>query len=180
MNFVFPNGRPVRSCLRKALYSSSATPSARNPAQSSTIFSNGGQPQAHPHIPRYGPRTIPGIFSWVGRQLCREWIQFNISLCYQQIMLIHHLRCKAPLPQMAPPVLSKIYMPDITSMPFPDRPSKSFSKMRNGDTMNMIGHEAVGPDGNITPRTPLSHKPYVHRVIILAEKGLVSAVPSLS
>ena len=40
--------------------------------------------------------------------------------------------------------------------------------------------EAGGPNGDLTPRTPLTHKSYVHRIVILAEKGLLSAVSSLS
>jgi hypothetical protein len=46
--------------------------------------------------------------------------------------------------------------------------------------MNMIGHKAVGPDGNLTPRIPLRHKSYVHRIVVLAEKGLLPAVSSSS
>jgi len=127
-----------------------------------------------------GRRTTPGIFSWACRQLCSDWTQFNISPSRQQIMLIHHIRGKAPLPQMASPVLSEIYMPGITSMGFPDCPSKAFFRIRNGNKLNMVGHEAVGPNCNNTLGTPLNHKLYVDLIILLAEKGLLSAVSSLN
>ena len=38
-----------------------------------------------------GCRTTLWIFSWICRQLCPDWIQFNISRGCQQILFIHHI-----------------------------------------------------------------------------------------
>jgi len=39
---------------------------------------------------------------------------------------------------MTSPILSKIYVPSIPPMGFPDRPPKAFLRIRNGDKMNML------------------------------------------
>jgi hypothetical protein len=63
-------------------------PTRKKFAQSSTIFSNGVNHKRIITCRNMGARTTPGIFSWVGRQLFSDRIQFNISRCCQQIIML--------------------------------------------------------------------------------------------
>ena len=56
--------------------------------------------------------------------------------------------------------------------------SSDFARLASGAFYAAIAL-ATSYEINLTPRTPLSHKSYVHRIVVLAEKGLLSAVSSL-
>ena len=50
---------------------------------------------------------------------------------------------------------------------------------RDGNQMNVIGHQAISPNLHATSTAPLGHEPDVGPVIILAEKRLLTPVAPL-
>jgi len=52
-------------------------------------------------------------------------------------------------------------------------------RLRHGDQMNVIGHQAIGPDRNPTLSTPLDHQLDIGRVVLVEEKRLLPTIPTL-
>ena len=55
---------------------------------------------------------------------------------------------------------------------------QTFRVGRHGDEMHMIRHQAPGPDVDLVGLAPLGHQFDVGEVIIVAEKGLLTAIAS--
>jgi len=102
--------------------------------------------------------TTPSVILGVLHQFCRNRIHFDISSCCQQVFLIHGKRSKSFLPQMSSPVFTKIDPPGITTMSFADSTGESLFAVRHGDKMNMIRHQAPGPDLDMILAAPLRHQ----------------------
>ena len=83
------------------------------------------------------------------------------------------------LPQMPPPVFTKVNLPGIASMCFTNRPTKTILGLWDCNKMNMVWHEAVCPDCNIVLGTPFSHEFYVELIVVFAEKSLLPTVSTL-
>jgi hypothetical protein len=60
-----------------------------------------------------------------------------------------------------------------------DRLSQSVGRVRNGDEVDMGGHQAVGPDLDLVDTAPLRHELEVRSVILIAKKSLLAAVSPL-
>lgn len=58
-------------------------------------------------------------------------------------------------------------------------PAQSILRGRNGDQVDVIGHQAVGPD--LDPALParLGHQVEIRDVVLVAEKRLLPTVPPL-
>jgi len=59
---------------------------------------------------------------------------------------------------MSSPVFTKIDPPGITTMSFADSTGESLFAVRHGDKMNMIRHQAPGPDLDMILAAPLRHQ----------------------
>lgn len=84
------------------------------------------------------------------------------------------------MPEMPPPSLTKIDPTGVTPMGFPDRPPQALLGFRNHDQMDVIRHQAVGPDLHGPAGAPFRHQMDVCPIIFSTEKGLLPAIPPLS
>ena len=64
-------------------------------------------------------------------------------------------------------------------MCFPDRLPQSIFGFWNSNQMDMIRHQAVRPDCDMTPLAPLGHQGQVGLVVFVIEEGLHSSIPTL-
>jgi hypothetical protein len=62
---------------------------------------------------------------------------------------------------------------------FPDRLPQAIFGFRNSNQMDMIRHQAIRPDRDVTPAAPLGHQGQVGPVIFVMEEGLHSSIPAL-
>ena len=58
-------------------------------------------------------------------------------------------------------------------------PPQAVLRLRHGNQMNVIGHQAIGPDRNATLFTPLRHQFHIGRVGLVTEKRLLPTIPAL-
>ena len=64
-------------------------------------------------------------------------------------------------------------------MSLADRSPQAIRRLRNRDQMNVIGHEAIRPNGNSTFLAPIGHQLHISRIVFLAEKGLLPTISTL-
>ena len=83
------------------------------------------------------------------------------------------------LPQVPSPTLAEVHTPRVASVCFSDAPSEAILRIGHGDQMDVVGHQAVGPDFDAASPAPLGHKSEIRPVVVLAEEGLLSAISPL-
>ena len=80
---------------------------------------------------------------------------------------------------MPSPFLAKIDMSRITAMRLSHCVAEAVGLHRNGNEMNVIGHEAIGPNINFAAPAGIAHQGNIFSIIIVAEKSLHAAVSPL-
>lgn len=85
----------------------------------------------------------------------------------------------APAIGVTTPLFSKINPAGVAVVCFTNCAGKSFFRLRYGNQVNMIGHQALCPDFYIKFSTLLRHKFQIGLIVIVTEKGLLTAVAPL-
>src|SRR5512136_2678491 len=80
---------------------------------------------------------------------------------------------------MTTPILPEIYHAAVSPVRFTDPPSESVFTFRYGNEMHMIRHEAVSPDFHSVLPAPLCHDVDVLIVVVVAEEGWQTPIPTL-
>src|SRR5262245_12362441 len=80
---------------------------------------------------------------------------------------------------MPPPSLPEVDHAGVTAMHLADCPSQSDGRVRNGDQMDMVRHQAVCPNLDLVGAAPLRHELQVTLVILITKKCLLPAVSPL-
>src|SRR3974390_2990133 len=108
-----------------------------------------------------------------------QWIQFDIACSRQKVRLVHDKGSKPPLPQIPAPFLAEIDPPRVTPVRLADRSSQPLLRRRNGNQMDMIGHEAITPYFHPLVTAPISHQFQIRRVISVVKEGRLATVSPL-
>jgi len=95
------------------------------------------------------------------------------------MIFTHRIGRKPLLPEMPPPFLAKIDMSRITTMSLSHCLTEAVGLHRNGNEMNVIGHETIRPNINFTTPAGIGHQGDIFSIIIVAEKGLHTAISPL-
>ena len=106
-------------------------------------------------------------------------VKLNIPRRGEQIRLIEHERSKPPLPEVATPALPEVDHPRVSPMCFTNCPPQNVGRLWNRDQVDMIGHQAVGPEVDLLGPAELSHQIHVALVILVAEARLLPTASPL-
>ncbi len=77
----------------------------------------------------------------------------------QQMKLIPWKGGELALPQMPPPLLPEVDAAAVAPVRFADRRGQPFLRLRHGNQMDMIRHQAVGPDRHTVVANQLVRRP---------------------
>jgi hypothetical protein len=80
---------------------------------------------------------------------------------------------------MASPFLSNVDRARITPVRLAYRPAKAVCGFRNGNQVDMGGHQAVRPYGHTALITPFGHTLGILLGVIIAKEGILPAVAAL-
>lgn len=108
-----------------------------------------------------------------------ERIELDITDGVLQISLVHDTRIKSSLPKMPLPSLAKIDCASVVSVGFPDGCTQAIFGIWHRDEMDMIWHQAIGPDIDSVASSRCRHKINIVRVVFFTKKSALPAVASL-
>lgn len=153
------------------------------PEESPPVFHH-GQKRSDLDQPVIEPGQVsggaaPGIVLGTSDQAGPNGIPFDVARGRKEIVIIENERGETPLPQVPAPLLAEVDASRVASMGLANGPAQSILRGRNGDEVDVIGHEAVGPDLNPAFAAPLGHQLQIGDVVLLAEKRLLPTVPPL-
>jgi hypothetical protein len=80
---------------------------------------------------------------------------------------------------MSPPPLTKIDLPRVTPVRFPDGSPQSIGRLRDGDQVDVVGHQAISPNLHPVLPAPLTHQLQVRSVVLQAKKRLLPTISPL-
>ena len=80
---------------------------------------------------------------------------------------------------MTAPLFTKIDSTGIAPMHLADGQRQAFLGMRNGDQVDMIRHQAPCQDINLALLAPFGHQDEISKVVVVAEKCLLTTVSTL-
>ena len=106
-------------------------------------------------------------------------IEFHISRGGQHVALVEYERGEAPLPEVPTPAFAKVNHTGISAMCLADSASQPIGRLRDRDQVDVIGHEAIGPDLDLVSTAPLPHQLQVAAVVLVTEERLLSTVSPL-
>jgi hypothetical protein len=123
--------------------------------------------------------ATPRILARIANQVRGDRVHFNVPRRCQEIAIIHGKGSKSFLPQMPPPLFTEIDAPGVPPMCLANGTSKPLRVGGHGNEVNMVRHQAPGPDGDVIGTAPLRHQIDIGEVIVVAKKGLLTAIPPL-
>src|SRR5712671_274997 len=91
-------------------------------------------------------RTGPLVILSLSYDARSNGISFHIPHCVPKMPFIQNGGLESPLPQMAGFGMSEIEINPIAAMNTLKRTAQGILPFRNDDEMNMIVHQAIGPD----------------------------------
>ncbi len=94
-------------------------------------------------------------------------IEFHIANSCQQMFLVKHRRMKTLLPKMSTPFKALIYGSRITPVSFAEKIYKASFVVRHHHEMDVIRHQTVSPDIDVSPVTSLMDKPEIKPEILV-------------
>jgi hypothetical protein len=80
---------------------------------------------------------------------------------------------------MATPSLAKIDSPRVAPMGFANCPTKSVLGSRDGQQMNVVRRETLGPNPDPFFAAPVGHQIEINGIVVRVEKRLLPAVTAL-
>ena len=86
---------------------------------------------------------------------------------------------KTLLPQVAAPVLAEIDVPGVAPVGLGERRPEAVFVRRHEHQMDVIGHQAIGPDFRPRLSAALGEERKIAPVVVVAEKGFLAAVAAL-
>ena len=121
------------------------------------------------------PKIILGSLRYTGAHR----VQLYITRRRQQMALIHRERGKPTLPQMPPPAFAKIDAPCIAPVRLAYGLPEGRLGFGNGDQVDVIGHQAIGPYRHAIMGAPFGHQVLVGPVILITEETVLTPVAPL-
>ena len=124
---------------------------------------------------RARPRPVPRPL----RQSGATRVEFDIAGRCHQVRLIHRRRGETALPQIARPALAQIDPPGIAPVRLGQRRPQAVDVIGHKDQVNMVGHQAIGPDRDAGLATAFGQQGLVGGIVVVGEKGGLPAVAPL-
>ncbi len=106
-------------------------------------------------------------------------VERDIAQRADQMRLVHRHRAEAALPQMAGHAHPGIDVAGIVAVHVAEGAAETFLIARHGDDVNVVGHQAVGPDLDPCPSCRIRQQVEVQFVVAILEEGLLAAVAAL-
>jgi len=126
------------------------------------------------------PCAAPSPFLRLLHELRTDRIHLDVSSTCQRIGFIKGTRRETALPKVAAPLLTKVDHPGISAVRLANRPPQSNGSFRDSHKMNVIRHQAVGPNLNTALRAVFGHQLKIGPIIVIFEEGALTTVPTLS
>jgi len=124
---------------------------------------------------RAAPRMILGF----RYQACTHGVELDVPRGSQGVSLLHREGGESSLPEMAAPAFPQIDGGGVFLMRFADCPAQSFCRIRHGDQMNVIGHEAIRPDVDVEAVARFGQQREIEQVVVWFEERELPAVAAL-
>jgi len=125
------------------------------------------------------PGAAVGIAVRLAYDLRPHRIEFDVSGGGQEVFVVHHKRSETALPEMPPPAFAEVDVARVTPVCLADPPPQPVLVLGHGDQVNVVGHQAVSPDGHSALFTPLRHQIDVRLIVLLREERLLPPIPPL-
>jgi hypothetical protein len=107
-------------------------------------------------------------------------VELDITSGSEQVSLIEHERGEPALPEVPPPALAEVDRARVAPVRLADGlPQLSFG-MRSRDQVDMIQHQAIGPDLDPLRTAKRGRTFEVRGIVLLAEKRLLATIAALN
>ena len=132
-----------------------------------------------------GPRedaaggAAPAPILGPGHETRPHGVEVDVAGGLAEVGVLHGIRGKAPLPEVAAPAPAEIDAARVVAVGFADGEAQGLLALGHGDEVDVVGHEAPAPDPNAMALAMLGEQLDVGHVVALAEKGLLAAVAAL-
>jgi len=126
------------------------------------------------------PSARPLIFFSVDYDAGANRIPLNIPNSRIQMTFVQRARRKSTLPQKTAPALAKVDSPRIASVRVANRTCQGVSRLGNGNDMDMIVHEAIGPYRHAVNPGILRQQRQVEKPILTREEYPLPPVTALN
>jgi hypothetical protein len=158
---------PIRAFAEKRRPVSGSGEQRRHPDQA-VVAAEKMRARAAPRIV-FGPRDEAGA----------NRVEFHIPCCGERVPVVHHVRSEASLPEITAPPFAPVDLRRIAPVSFTDGPAEAIGRSRNHDEVDVVRHEAVGPDLDLAAVAPFCSESDVEAVIVRAEERPLSTVTAL-
>jgi len=95
------------------------------------------------------------------------------------MLLVHHYCAEPTLPQMPGPAMPRVDETGVAPMRVGKRATQTVLVRRHNDDVNMVGHQAIGPDLGCGPTSGIAEQIEIKSVIAVLEEGLLPAIAAL-
>ena len=126
-----------------------------------------------------GAGAAPGPVLGTPDKTGADGVEFDIAHRRQEVVLVHHERGKAPLPQVSTPALAEVDVPRIASVGLANRAGQTVYGLGHRNQMHVIRHQAIRLNFHPMPSAPSLHQVEVFPVVLLAQERLHPPVSPL-
>ena len=126
-----------------------------------------------------GSHARPAPVFGTGNQPRPDRVEAHITQRRMKMRLIRRDRSEPPLPQMAGLSCPCIYIAGIAPVEVAKGAAQPIFVGRHDDRMDMIGHQAIGPDGAQRALCCLREKIEIKGIVGIFEEGLPTTVTTL-
>src|SRR5712691_10655810 len=124
-------------------------------------------------------RAAPRIIFGAGDEASANRVELDIPCSGERVPVVHDVRSEASLPEVTAPALAPVDLRRVAPVCFTDGPAQAIARSRNRDDVDVVRHEAVGPDLDPVAAAPLRREGHVEEVIVRVEERPLSTVTAL-
>ena len=123
-------------------------------------------------------RARPWPVTRRGAQPGAHWVSLDIARG-EQVRLIQDAGREPPLPQIAPPALAEVDVVGVAPVGLAQAVRQPRSGLGHKDQVDVVGHQAPGPDRDPCGPGVLGEERLVEEVVVRAEEGRLAAIATL-
>ena len=125
------------------------------------------------------PGAAPGVVLGVLHQPRRHRVHLDIAGCGEKMGQVHGEGGKTFLPEVAAPVFTKVDAAGVAAVGLADGPRQGVFAGGDGDQVDVVRHQAPGPDLDPALVAPFGHQGEIGPVVVVAEEGLLATITPL-
>ena len=114
-----------------------------------------------------------------GCQVGTDRILFDVAGSSKEVLFVQWEGGEAALPQIASPLFPEVDHSSVAAVGFANGTGETGFGFRNCDDMNVIGHEAVGPDGEVVFISLFFQDVQIRTLVSFFQKNVLSAISPL-